>query len=45
MRLWEPTQVEKLMHSRGRVMIHGFAMLRSWENEVVSPTAGVCWEP
>lgn len=38
-----PTQVEKLMISRVRVMTHGLAMLRSWKNEVVSPTDS--WEP
>lgn len=31
-----PTQVEKLMLSRVRVMTHSIAMLRSWKNEVVS---------
>lgn len=39
MGLWELTQVEKLLFSRVRVMTHGSAMLRSWKNDVVSPTA------
>lgn len=36
-----PSQVEKLMLSRVRAMTHSLTMLRSWKNEVVSPT-GSC---
>lgn len=35
-----PTQAEKLMLSRVRVMTHSVAMLRSRKNEVASPPAG-----
>lgn len=35
-----PTQAEKLMFSRVRFLTHSIAMLRSWKNEVVRPSAG-----